>query len=142
MGKLAERLSDARRSGVYRVEATDALEEAVQLNGFALARIDLGGAAVPSSIAAVAASALEFRRDGCVMLFTGFEALVRSKPRALDDLISALRDTAARHQLAEERFFAAFLDPRALLPLDPLYNRRRAALASNAQERSDTINLI
>lgn len=28
MGKLAERLADPKRSGVYRVETTEALEEA------------------------------------------------------------------------------------------------------------------
>jgi hypothetical protein len=124
MGKLAERLADARRSGVYRVEGTDALEEAVALNGFALARIALDGAT--ADVTDIAATALDSRRDGRVMLFTGFEALLRSKPQAVEQLLSALRKVAERHHAAGERFFAAFLDPAALLPLDPLYNRRRA----------------
>lgn len=142
MGKLAERLADGRRSGVYRVEATGALEEAVQLNGFAFARIALDGATATALVADIAASALDSRRDGRVMLFTGFETLLRGKPEALEQLLSALRVAAERHQAAGERFFAAFLDPGAVLPLAPLYNRRRAALAGGAPERSDNIRLI
>src|SRR5690606_3398827 len=41
MGKLAERLADERRSGVYRVEVTDALEEAAAIDGFPIARVRL-----------------------------------------------------------------------------------------------------
>jgi hypothetical protein len=47
MGKLAERLADPARAGVYRVETTEALEEAAALNRYRLERIALDGAAQP-----------------------------------------------------------------------------------------------
>jgi len=90
MGKLAERLSDGQRSGVYRVEVLEALEEAVALNGFTLTRIALDG--MPGSgLCGVAADALSGRADGQVLLFSGFEALVRTESGALDRLFDHIR---------------------------------------------------
>jgi len=116
MGKLAERLSDARRSGVYRVETTEALEEAAGLNGFALERFAL---AVPSAVPAPAGS----RRDGCVLLFTGFEPLAHNG--ALKLLLGELEAHAKGCSEEGARYFAVFLDPSGMLPLPPLYNWQR-----------------
>lgn len=122
MGKLAERLADARRSGVYRVEVTDALEEAVALNRFALARVPLDGA-VNGALSRVCVEALSLRAH--VLLFTGFETLLRGTPDALQALLSGLEDAAAERRAAGLPFFAAFLDPTGVLPLGPLYNWRK-----------------
>ena len=120
MGKLAERLSDARRSGVSRVEATDALEEAVMLNGFSLTRIALDE--IPNGALSGLPAEAASLTDGRVFLFSGFEALVRADAGALDELLARLRTIAAEHQEAGLRFFAVFLDPQAILPLAQLYN--------------------
>lgn len=122
MGKLAERLADARRSGVYRVEVTDALEEAVALNGFALARVPLEGA-INGALHRVCAEALSLRAH--VLVFTGFETLLRRTPDALQPLLSALEEAAAERRAAGQSFFAAFLDPTGTLSLGPLYNWQR-----------------
>jgi hypothetical protein len=116
MGKLAERLSDARRSGVYRVETTEALEEAAGLNGFALERCAL---AEPAAIPAPAGSC----RDGCVLLITGFEPLAHNG--ALKPLLGELEARAKGSREAGARYFAVFLDPSAVLSLPPLYNWQR-----------------
>lgn len=113
MGKLAQRLADYRRSGTYRIEATDAIEEAAALNGFALERVALGDAA------AVARAVAE-PRDGRVLLFSGCEA-----HRELDSLLARLDAAGERSRERRLRFFAAFLDPSGLLPLAPLYRAKR-----------------
>lgn len=124
MGKLAERLSDPRRSGVYRVESTEALEEAVTLNGFSLVRIALDAlsAGALAEVAAQAAAA----GDGRVVLFSGFERLAQSAPAAFARLLADLQAAAAGRREGEARFFAAFLDPAATLSLAPLYNWQRS----------------
>jgi hypothetical protein len=99
MGKLAARLADASRSGVYRVESTAALEEAAALNGFLL----LKGPAVAQP------------EDGRVLLLTAFDA----------GLLARLEVTAAECRGRGWRFFAVFLDPEGTLPLAPLYNWKR-----------------
>ena len=108
MGKLAERLADASRSGVYRVESTEALEEAVGLNGFALARVPSTG--IPAGAA----------RDGEVILIEA-----HAVNGALHPVIENLEARAAAARKAQVRFFAVFLDPRGELPLAPLYNWKR-----------------
>ena len=87
MGKLAERLSDPRRSGVYRIESTHAVAEAASRNGFSLAR---------------------------------------SAPGAWQGFLAELAAAATARREAGERFFAAFLDPAAMLALAPLYNWQRS----------------
>jgi hypothetical protein len=108
MGKLAERLADPKRSGVYRVETTEALEEAVALNGFTLVRVGDSPLAPGRPLAP--------RGDGHVLLFSGFG---RSAWNATQHALAAL---AAERRAAGQRFFAIFLDPEAALPLAPLYN--------------------
>ena len=122
MGKLAERLADPLRSGVYRIEATDAVEEAAALNGYLLARVSL------AALDDVRLAAEAVHGMGEVTVFSGFESLLREAPVALAPLLAALEITAAQQRARKARFFAAFLDPRGLLPLDPLYNRRKHAL--------------
>lgn len=131
MGKLAERLADAQRSGVYRVESTQALEEAVALNGFALARIGLEGIA-GSALGGIAADVLSGRSDGQVLLFRGFETLARAAPGDLDRLLAQLHAAASVHRDGGRHFFAAFLDPSAILSLAPLYHWTRSASAKAA----------
>ena len=114
MGKLAERLADAQRSGVYRVESTEALEEAAALNGFALER------RVPSGDRGKVSP-----RDGSVLLFSGFEERLRAAPGALAPLLGELEAAASACRQRGERFFAAVLDPAGLLSLPPLYNWKR-----------------
>ena len=70
---------------------------------------------------------------GHVLLFSGFEALVRREPDALAPLLAALRAAAARRRAQEQNFFAAFLDPTRTLSLDPLYDRRRHSSTANAR---------
>lgn len=143
MGKLAERLADERRSGVYRVEVTDALEEAAAIDGFPIQHVRLDGVGI-AGLREACARALATRDDGNwatfaaaladpawspapghVLLFSGFEALVRREPDALAPLMAALQAAAARRRLQGLKFFAAFLDPTRTLSLDPLYDRRR-----------------
>lgn len=118
MGKLAERLGDAARSGVYRVEVTDALEEAAALNGFVLERVSLEGGPDGACERALAACA-----DGRVLVFTGFERLARNAP-ALARLVGALEAACAAHRAGGLRLFAVFVDPAARLSLAPLYKWR------------------
>lgn len=143
MGKLAERLADAQRSGVYRVETTDALEEAAMLNGFPLVRVALD-AATTDDLCALCARVLTPGLDGSwrglasaladsgwkpapghVLLFSGFEVLRRAAPHALEPLLEALRAAAAGRGARGQPFFATFLDRAATLPLGPLYNWHR-----------------
>lgn len=143
MGKLAERLADERRSGVYRLEVIDALEEAAAINGSPIIGVELEHVDSDQFYAACA-RALAARTDGHwtdlaatladpawlpasghVVLFSGFEAMVRRDPDALAPLLAALQAAAARRRMQGMRFFAAFLDPTRMLPLDPLYDRRR-----------------
>jgi hypothetical protein len=120
MGKLAERLSDPQRSGVYRVESTEALEEATALNGFALARFVL------EDPARLSVRSIVPERDGAVLLFSGFEERLRAAPRALHPLLEELEGATAGCRQNGQRFFAAFLDPLRVIPsLAPLYNWNR-----------------
>ena len=124
MGKLAERLADPLRSGVYRIEATDAVEEAAALNGYLLARVSL------PALDDVRRAAEAAYGKGEVTVFSGFESLLSEAPFALAPLLAALEITAAQQRARKAPFFAAFLDPAGLLALAPLYNWRKHALAA------------
>jgi hypothetical protein len=118
MGKLAERLADPARAGVYRVETTEALEEAAALNRYRLERIALDGAAQPllDRLAGKESS-------GRVLLVSGFERLFRERPEEGERLLAELRERAPGWRERAERVFVAFVDPgRALGSLAPLYN--------------------
>lgn len=155
MGKLAERLADERRSGVYRVETIDVLEEAAAIDRYPIARVRLGDAdranlqrlcvealalsATPGwhGFATALADPAWSPAPGHVLLFDGFESLGHAEPEALVPLLDALRTAAARRRGRGMRFFAVFLDPARLLALDPLYNWLRnppAAVASLTEQ--------
>lgn len=148
MGKLAERLADEKRTGVYRTEVTDALEEAAGIVGLPIVRADLRDCSADRLLAdcaqAVASRPLNgwdafaaaiadpawTPAPGRVLLVAGFESLLHDDARALAPLLAALESAAAQHRLRAERFFAVFLDPGRRVVLDPLYDRRRLSAAS------------
>ena len=102
MGKLAQRLSDPMRSGVYRVETTEAVEEAAALNGYRM--LSLTDGALPETLPQV--------------------VLLRGRPG-----VGVLAKLEARAKLARERgecFFAVCVDPENAAPsLAPLYRWKR-----------------
>ena len=119
MGKLAERLSDPARSGVYRIETTEAVEEAAALNRYRVARIALDGK--PQALLTATA-------DNDVIVVSGFERFFHERPQQAQALLAALR--AGVQGRRGPCSFVAFLDPRGiLLTLPPLYNwtRQRSA---------------
>lgn len=116
MGKLAERLSDPARSGVYRIETTEAVEEAAASNRYPLLRIALNGSAVLALDAAVGA-------ESRVVVVSGFERLARERPEAIESLLVRLGLAARAWRDSGARVFVTFLDPqRVLASLPPLYN--------------------
>lgn len=117
MGKLAERLADPDRSGVYRIETTEALEEAVALNAFELVHV-----AYPQSALHALDRLLAQKDDGRVLLLTGFAALAGSRSSRWTALVDTLIAAAAECRAAGLRFFVVFLDAEAALPLAPLYH--------------------
>jgi hypothetical protein len=101
MGKLAERLADPSRSGVYRIRTTEAIEEAAGLNGYRLLRLD--GKSIPSALPEV-------------VLFEKADAA----------LLAALKKRAADARKRGECFFAALVDPEGKAALAPLYNDKKS----------------
>lgn len=99
MGKLAERLADPSRSGVYRIRATGAIEEAVVLNGYSLLWVN---GALPDKLPEV-------------VLFEKADAA----------LLAALTKRAADARARGECFFAALVDPEEKAALAPLYNEKK-----------------
>ena len=151
MGKLAERLADERRTGVYRVEVTEALDEAAAIVGLPILRIVLRDATGDRLLASCAGAATSIPVHGWddfsaaiadpagapppgrVLLVECFDALLRLDPCALEPLIAALQSAASQHRAHGRRFFAVFLDPERRVALEPLYDRRRhAAVAASA----------
>lgn len=127
MGKLAERLADETRTGVYRVEVTEALEEAAGIAGLPVVRISLRAAPEDRPLTECARAA---GAPGRILLIEDFDGLARGDAHALRPLIAALESAANRHRSRGERFFAVFLDPSRVLALGPLYDRRRHSSAS------------
>ncbi|TXL65287.1 hypothetical protein [Zeimonas arvi] len=122
MGKLAERLADKSRAGVYRVEVTEALEEAAGIVGLPIVRLSLRGTTadrLPGECGQAADA------PGQILLIDDFDDLARRDADALRPLIAALASAADRHRSRGDNFFAVFLDPGRLLAIGPLYDRRR-----------------
>lgn len=136
MGKLALRLSDASRSGVYRVARPDEVVEAAREAGLRLDTVAFGAkTALLKSVAAALAfpdwfgenwDALEdcltdlswSGAPGHVLLFEG--------ARAGDDfgvLVDVLESAAQYWAGRAKPFFAVFIDPKAALPLPELFRR-------------------
>lgn len=148
MGKLAERLSDERRSGVYRVEVTDALEEAVVLAGLRCTRIvlndgpevdllrrcaavlNLGSVPGWDALSSALGDPAWSHPGGDVVLVTSAGVSGAVAGAALASLTGALRAAAEAHRLRGARFFGVFHDPGRMLALAPLYDRRRHGAAS------------
>lgn len=146
MGKLAERLSDSARSGVYRIETCEALEEASALNSYALVRVTLDHVATQTALVETVAHSAEFParfgRDwgalasglidlswtpapGYVFLVSGFQGLQRDAPECFAGFIDVLNAAAANWRARGRSFFAAFVDPGRHTALEPLYNSRK-----------------
>ena len=149
MGKLAERISDFGRGGVYRIATAEALEEAAALNGFPLLRVALDEVATKADLLRVVARSAAFPdrigwnwegladgladlswapAPGYVLLVSGFEGLQRAVPENFARLLESLHEAAARWRESRRPFFVAFLDPGGAALLAPLYdwNKRRS----------------
>jgi hypothetical protein len=128
VGKLAERLCDPARAGVYRVETTDALEEAAALNGYALKRFRLDTEDRMQALERFVAEKDAARR---VALVSGFEQFFPGVRERRDALLAALAAAATVWRARGAHVFVAFLDPGRTLPaLAPLYNwnKRRTSV--------------
>ena len=131
MSKLLERLRDPVRSGVYRVTASDAIEQAAP----AAARIDLKDGDALRAIS----RALQFPdwfggnwdaledcladlswrpEDGRVLVFSNWQALSGDD---LGVLLDVLRSSAEFWSGRGRPFFAVLVDPARKLALPPLY---------------------
>ena len=112
MGKLAERYSDAARSGVYRVRDR-AVPRAAAAEAGLLAR--------EASAAALLDGARDTFAAAPVLLIDGAEALAAGDyARLLQWLESRAQDARARG----EPFFAVLVDPESALDLPRLYKER------------------
>lgn len=132
MGKLGQRLSDASRSGVYRVSAAAAIVEAARESRADLARIDARDDVLEGIARALEFPAwfgrnwdaledclgdLSWRPDrGRVLLFEAYPPADR-----LDVLLDVLRATAQYWAQRGRAFFAVFVDPGRGLDLPELY---------------------
>ncbi|MBI2749394.1 MAG: barstar family protein [Burkholderiales bacterium] len=146
MGKLAERLSDFTRSGVYRIETCEAVEEAAALNSFALVRVTLDRVATETALVETVVRAAAFPgrfgndgetvarglidlswtpAPGYVFLVSGFRDLQRTVPECFSDFLGVLDAAAANWRERGRSFFAAFVDPSGHTPLAPLYHWRK-----------------
>src|SRR3970040_1378891 len=139
MGKLAQRLSDASRSGVYGTRQTAEVEDAVRGTRLDLAHVDLGGAGDKETLLERLALALGFPAwfggnwdaledclgdlawrggDGHVFLLTGYEDL------PADDfgvLLDVLASSAAYWAERGRPFFAVFVAANDVLALPELF---------------------
>lgn len=137
MSKLRARLSDASRSGVYRVLRAEAIEDAVRGSRLNVGRVDLAGAAGKDAMLQRIAAALAFpdwfggnwdaledclidlswrEAEGHVLVFTGAEPGDETGV-LIDVLASSAEFWAARGR----PFFAAFVDPQGAFPLAELH---------------------
>jgi hypothetical protein len=135
MGKLTERLKDAKRSGVYRATRADELEDAARGTAHLVTRI--AGEDKEALLANIAAALafppwfggnwdaledcltdLSWRAaPGYVLIFDGDIV----EPGALVDVLRA----AAGYWAGRERpFFAVFIDPQRRLALPDLFRER------------------
>jgi len=116
MGKLAERYTDAARSGVYRVRdagvpRTAALEAGALLLEIGATRLAEGWAEVEQAIASE-------RTRACVILVPDAAELAEADRAVLE----MLAGTAQACRAAGRPFFAVMVDPEGRLALNPLYH--------------------
>jgi hypothetical protein len=145
MGKLTQRLSDAKRSGVYRVAGSAEIEEAVHGTRLDLAPVDLRGVEDKEALLERLARALGFPEwfggnwdaledclcdlswrpgEGHVLVLRGATALPADDLGVLVDVLAA---GAACWAERERPFFAAFVDPGHELALPELFRPKGAA---------------
>ena len=132
MSKLLQRLSDPKRSGVYRASRTDDIVEATRGSPLDVARIDASGEPIRAIAAALAfpdwfggnwdaledsLSDLSWRKaKGHVLLLEGVAAA--GDAGILVDVLRA----AAEHWTGQRvSFFAVLIDPQRKLDLPDLY---------------------
>ena len=141
MSKLLQRLSDASKSGVYRVSRTDEILNATQESALQVSRIPLAGAADRQALMQRIAGALQFpswfganwdaledcladlswlEARGHVLLFEGTAAVAEDERGILLDVLAA---AAASWMERGRPFFAVFLDGPA--ELADLYRSRK-----------------
>jgi len=135
MGKLLERLRDAKKSGVYRVSRRDAIDDAVRASGIDVAEIDLaGGDALEALARGLAFPAwfgnnwdaledclgdLSWRKgDAHVLVLRNWQKM---SPDDLGVLIDVLRSSAEFWSGRGRPFFAVLVDPEKKLALPPLH---------------------
>lgn len=139
MGKLAQRLTDPARSGVYRTRQGTEVEDAVRGTRLDLAHAELGGADGKEALLERLALALGFPAwfggnwdaledclgdlgwrggDGHVILFTGYEDLPADDLGVLLDVLAA---SAAYWAERGKPFFAVFVDAPHALALPELF---------------------
>jgi hypothetical protein len=144
MGKLAQRLTDAARSGVYRTRQGTEIEDAVRGTRLDLADADLSGADSKEAMLERLALALGFPAwfggnwdaledclgdlgwragDGHVVLFTGHEDLPADD---LGVLLDVLASSAAYWAERGRPFFAVFVDAKHALALPELFRPKSA----------------
>lgn len=144
MGKLTQRLTDAKRSGVYRAPRVDDIEDAARGTRLDLAHADLAGAAAKEALLQCLAQALGFPEwfggnwdaledclqdlawrtgDGHVFLLANAAEL---PPDDLGVLIDVLASSAAFWAERSRPFFAVFIDPERALALPELYRDKAA----------------
>lgn len=137
MSKLRARLRDASRSGVYRVERTDAIDDAVRGTKLNVGRVDLAGAQTKDGMLERIAKALAFpdwfggnwdALEDCLIDLSWCEAeghvLVFSGLRPSDDLgvlIDVLASSAEFWAARGRPFFAVLVDPERSLGVSELH---------------------
>ena len=136
MSKLAARLGDASRSGVYRASRADAVEEAVPSTRLSLARVALHGAKTKEALLEAIAASLAFPHwfganwdalEDCLSDLSWLPAsgyvLVIEHAQPGDDLgvlIDVLRSAAEWWSERGKPFVAVFVDPARRLQLPQL----------------------
>ena len=139
MGKLTQRLTDATRSGVYRVARSEEVLDAARGTRLDVAQADLRDTNDKATLLERMAQALGFPGwfggnwdaledclgdlswrpgEGHVLLFGGYEELPPDELGVLLDVLSACAAFWAQRQ---RPFFAVFVDPGQALALPDLF---------------------
>lgn len=144
MGKLKQRLSDAKRSGVYRTRQSAEIADAVRGTRLDLAFVDLKGADGKEALIGRLAPALGFPEwfggnwdaledclgdlgwragDGHVFVISGHESLPADD---LGVLLDVFASSAAYWAERGRPFFAVFVDAKRELALPELFRPKSA----------------
>jgi hypothetical protein len=139
MSKLLQRLSDARKSGVYRASRVDSIEDSLRGSKLSFGRIPLHDAKDKSALLGRIAARLGFPAwfgqnwdaledcltdlswrdgEGHVLVFEGFQFLPADE---LGQLIDVMIGVVEFWSAQGKPFFAVFIDPDRRLMLADLY---------------------